>query len=243
MNIIQNIVNMYKTDPINFLLTIAVIYLLLEQSDTIENFKLSNVEGEINLAAVSIASQLPPKWKKAFEIDNEGNITLKKKVNILPRGTILAWTQATAPPGWALCDGQNGTPDLRGRFIRMKNNHGGNTNEPEKYQEAHLHTARRNRQKAGVARNNPKTWMLKHALNDKGGSDIVEMIAGEMPSHKHETNPINKWLRSFEGAGGPEHTLVSAGGGLWINDTKNIGGNEGHNNMPPYYVLSYIMKL
>ncbi len=36
---------------------------------------------------------------------------------ILPMGSIIMWSGTTVPSGWALCDGQNGTPDLRGRFI------------------------------------------------------------------------------------------------------------------------------
>ncbi|HEU0201644.1 MAG TPA: hypothetical protein VFR86_14570 [Burkholderiaceae bacterium] len=51
----------------------------------------------------------------------------------VPAGTIIAWRPTTAhienaddparavirpPQGWALCDGQDGRPDLRGRFIR-----------------------------------------------------------------------------------------------------------------------------
>jgi len=37
----------------------------------------------------------------------------------LPRGIIAMWsgTISTIPTGWALCDGTNGTPDLRDRFI------------------------------------------------------------------------------------------------------------------------------
>lgn len=37
----------------------------------------------------------------------------------IPRGMICMWSgSATAvPAGWALCDGTNGTPDLRDRFI------------------------------------------------------------------------------------------------------------------------------
>lgn len=39
----------------------------------------------------------------------------------LPSGTILAWynkTGAHIPSGWALCDGNNGTPNLNGVFLR-----------------------------------------------------------------------------------------------------------------------------
>jgi hypothetical protein len=37
----------------------------------------------------------------------------------LPTGTILMWSGAAAvvPDGWSLCNGTNGTPDLRSRFI------------------------------------------------------------------------------------------------------------------------------
>lgn len=35
----------------------------------------------------------------------------------IPTGGIIIWSGATVPDGWALCDGTNGTPDLRGRFV------------------------------------------------------------------------------------------------------------------------------
>lgn len=37
----------------------------------------------------------------------------------VPKGAILMWSgnPAQLPPGWVLCDGTQGTPDLRGRFI------------------------------------------------------------------------------------------------------------------------------
>ncbi len=38
---------------------------------------------------------------------------------MVPKGAIIMWsgTIASIPPGWALCDGTKGTPDLRDRFI------------------------------------------------------------------------------------------------------------------------------
>lgn len=37
----------------------------------------------------------------------------------VPQGTILLWSGAVSaiPAGWHLCDGSDGTPDLRGRFV------------------------------------------------------------------------------------------------------------------------------
>lgn len=37
----------------------------------------------------------------------------------IPSGCILIWSGAESaiPSGWALCDGENGTPDLRDRFV------------------------------------------------------------------------------------------------------------------------------
>lgn len=39
--------------------------------------------------------------------------------SVIPKGTIVLWSGAiaTIPNGWVLCDGTNGTPDLRNRFV------------------------------------------------------------------------------------------------------------------------------
>ncbi len=39
--------------------------------------------------------------------------------SIIPPGVIVLWSGAAnaIPSGWALCNGQNGTPDLRNRFV------------------------------------------------------------------------------------------------------------------------------
>ena len=35
-----------------------------------------------------------------------------------PTGMILLWGNDDVPTGWQICDGTNGTPDLRGKFVR-----------------------------------------------------------------------------------------------------------------------------
>lgn len=42
--------------------------------------------------------------------------------NIIPVGTIVAFWGTTAPAGWRICNGQPGTPDLRGVFLRGLDN-------------------------------------------------------------------------------------------------------------------------
>lgn len=46
-------------------------------------------------------------------------MTAESVLAAFPQGLIFAWYSRTGPvpPGWAICDGQNGTPDLRDRFL------------------------------------------------------------------------------------------------------------------------------
>lgn len=39
------------------------------------------------------------------------------RLSALPRGSIIVWTSKDIPNGWAICDGTNGTPDMRDKFI------------------------------------------------------------------------------------------------------------------------------
>lgn len=50
-----------------------------------------------------------------FEVVNEE----ARRQHYVPKGAIMMWSGAVGniPAGWALCDGANGTPDLRGRFV------------------------------------------------------------------------------------------------------------------------------
>lgn len=49
------------------------------------------------------------------------NLTVTGQFNMLPKGSIIAFNGKAVPDGWALCDGNNSTPDLRNKFIYGSN--------------------------------------------------------------------------------------------------------------------------
>lgn len=69
----------------------------------------------VNFANTIVATNITATQIKTNEIDK--NTSESIKFQLLPTGTILAFNGDTAPAGWAICDGNNSTPDLRGRFI------------------------------------------------------------------------------------------------------------------------------
>lgn len=98
-----SIVPYHSKYPYSQPFTPAMYYTFKGALDAISKF-LGN--DAINYGSLKdyITSLLP----KPEEVDN----TLKG----VPIGTILMWNGTTIPEGWVLCDGSNGTPDLRGRF-------------------------------------------------------------------------------------------------------------------------------
>ena len=58
---------------------------------------------------------------KKFVVDSNGakEIIGTTEYFMVPKGAIIIWSGAVSdiPTGWVLCDGTNGTPDLRDRFV------------------------------------------------------------------------------------------------------------------------------
>ena len=143
-----------------------------------------------------------------------GDVNVMGKFNYLPTGVIVAWNGKDVPKGWALCDGQNNTPDLRGRFIL-------GSGKGEK--------------------------LTERILGQKDGEETHKLTVDEMPFHNHIDNTFPKDIRRA----GWEQTAGGSAQGFLVGAQpvdltpliKPAGKDYPHNNMPPYYVLAWIMKL
>ena len=119
----------------------------------------------------------------------------------LPNGSILMWNGTTPPTNWGICDGTNGTPDLRNSFVMGSSS--------------------------------------IHAFGQTGGEENHTLSVNEMPNHSHSFGLPQGDQNYGNGSGN------TFWGGSWGRNigTNAVGGGAAHNNMPPYYVLAYIMKL
>lgn len=147
----------------------------------------------------------------------------------VPAGVVCMWsgTQADIPDGWALCDGQDGRPDLRGRFIVGA---GGDY--------------------AAGATGGAATVTLsldQMPEHSHGGAVTIE-AAG---NHQHEYNQGGT-RPAPTGSGSSVRNAASKGvqtgyaGEHEHNASLSIepaGGGAAHENLPPYFALCFIIKI
>ena len=191
-----------------------------------------------------------------------GNVNILNNINSIPKGTIIVYHFSTAPMGWVLCDGNNGTPDLRGRFIRMWNDNVPGFDSENKLKVYNTDT-NLSYLSDGSTDPNYKSIILKHKFKQYGGTDIRNFSnMNELPVHTHTISSngshshaltLPYWPGSFQGNDDGHQHMYTVNGGdqtqfknistyKHSHIVNSVGASEEFNNMPPYYVLTYIMK-
>lgn len=161
-----------------------------------------------------------------------------------PKGIITIWTGdiTEIPEGWSLCDGSNGTPDLRGRFIVGLGNKS-EYDSPGKTggEKAHLLTVNE------IPQHSHEVIIPVHSHTGK----TVHSHTSEV--QQYEVNNSGGFSNKGNG-GGPGATLVSSseadlsGAKVIISPSNSIsaieetGQGHAHENRPKYYVVAFIMK-
>lgn len=156
--------------------------------------------------------------------------------NSVPSGTIITWygNLGNIPSGFVLCDGSNGTPDLRNRFVvgagssyALGNTGGANT----------------------VTLNTNQIPSHAHSRGTMNITGSMATIAETWNVSGSASGAFVKY-RGYYGQCTPASTDGSNSGAVnfdasrsWTGVTSYVGGSQAHENRPPYYALYYIMKV
>ncbi len=148
-------------------------------------------------------------------------------------GMIMMWGGTTAPTGWQLCNGdpastsalqtllgETNVPDLRDRFVIGAGN--------------------------------------SYARHAKGGESTVELQTTHLPSHRHfafrsgnhgsARTGSNLSANNTPGSGSGAsnlyegYNITHSGSDADVGRTSPTGSGTAHENKPPYYALTYIIK-
>lgn len=149
--------------------------------------------------------------------------------NSVDAGVICLWSGsiATIPTGWALCDGTNGTPDLRDRFVVGAGSTyavgatGGSATVTlsEANLPSHSHTF------SGTTSSDGAHTHTFTVVNTSA------LTSGSVPGTLQGSATTN----TTDSAGAHTHTFSGT--------TSSVGSGTSVENRPPYYALAYIMKL
>ena len=143
----------------------------------------------------------------------------------LPSGVILIWSGSTGsiPSGYVICDGSNGTPDLRNSFVLGAGN---------------SYTV-------GQTGGSTDAIVVSHTHTATSTSTVTDPTHTHLSTGNGAPNGGGAGSALTNGGNSPGYATAAASTGITVatatsNTSTGVSGTNA--NMPPYYALAYIMK-
>jgi len=210
----------------------------------IANDTAANVRGDINDALGAIrsnnsgssapAATVAGQWwydttNDKLYIRNDAN-TAWNQIAYTPSGIMQMWGGSGDPDGWLVCNGRSLSTttyaDLHTAIGYTYGGSGGNFNIPDLMGRTPIG--------AGTG-----TGLTARTRGQKSGAETHTLTVPEMPSHNHTISPST--VNGTQANGG---TFGAGGGGDSATLTiGNTGGGTAHNNMQPFTVIQFIIKI
>ena len=209
----------------------------------------SNITGNLNIFGQATLVDSVALTSPAYNSNSTALATTEFVQSVLPRGVIVMWggSVVSIPTGWQLCDGSNGSPDLRNQFVigagssYAPGSTGGTTSVSLSVNNlpAHMHTFSGNTSISGNT--SPGSANLvdpghSHSVA-AGGSGINRVSLSGSQNNSYATSTATTGITDSG------HAHVFSAIGSFSGNTGTTGTGAAFSIVPPFYALCYIQKM
>lgn len=187
-----------------------------------------NVSSSINVPSIAATGTM-----SSVSANVTDTVTAGKFVGngTVPIGGIIMWSGSAVPAGWALCDGQGSTPDLRDRFVVGA---GGSYQVKDTGGEAFVALSIDQ-----MPSHNHSITIYSGGAHEHTGMETAraDNDDNDSPSNFHVI-PGRNYYKTTSGKVPTTGSAHSHTGYVY-----HKGGGQSHENRPPYFALAFIMRV
>jgi len=152
----------------------------------------------------------------------------------VPVGIIMMFSGDYIPVGWALCDGNNNTPNLINKFVRGGTVSGATGGYTDSTTVSHSHNRGTMEITGSIEIDGIPTGGDDHLFSKQIGAFNLELGNGVV-----ETYGAQQMVNSDNTK---NDTFSFKASDTWSGNTSTAGSSGTGKNIPPFYTLMYIMK-